>query len=318
MREASGTKRGPSPTSLRDRLALLECGILPVSPRAARAGARPRQVKPGRPLVGASFAFGLACGGVLGCAPVLAFLLFQPSEVRSLVGLAQSHWGSLGTSPPDFRQQIEHGKREALSLPTFELTIAPGDGGNAALPLRVVGVDRADNVELVLRDVPTTVRLAGGARRDDHTWAVRMADLDTLRLVLGTDAPDAFEMRIEVASAGGGTPIAEAVARVHVLDQQQVAASTGSAPLLNSPDVGPGAAGPSPPAVDTPFRTEVTEVPKSAEPTRAAQSRLPLPEGLSSLGGPTDGRQQPQEGRLVWWRLPQPVWSPFSDNSSGN
>jgi hypothetical protein len=72
--------------------------------------------------------------------------------------------------------------------------------------------------------------------------------------------------------------------------------------------------------VATPFRTEVHAIARAEEPASAAAlPRPPLPEGLSSLGGPVNGAAAPMEaGRKMWWRMPTPAWTPFADGASGN
>jgi hypothetical protein len=73
-------------------------------------------------------------------------------------------------------------------------------------------------------------------------------------------------------------------------------------------------------AVVKPFRTEVTALVQADEPIHRSTPRPPLPQGISTLGGPTGETgdpaaiaPQPTQGRTVWWRLPPPEWTPVQE-----
>ena len=300
MRKASGAYGGASPQSLRDRLALLECGVQRVPPPRAPAGLRRSGRKPRR-LSGASFVLGAACGAALGCAFVMVLLTY-PEEMRLRGAAALDAASRLSQL-----LQADNRAKAPAHAASFEMTTTRDETGSAPLPLRVVGVDDSHSAQVVLRGLPSTVRLSSGVRQDEHTWALRMADLEGLHALLGQGAPEIFDMAIEVATVAGAPPVAEAHAHVRVSDGQAQGRETAAAapPII-------------PPAVDTPFRTEITALPREAEPTRTASSRPPLPDGISTLGGPTgEPTAGAPVGRTIWWKLPAQSWSPFAGRSSG-
>jgi hypothetical protein len=134
-------------------------------------------------------------------------------------------------------------------------------------------------------------------------------------------------MTIEVVTTDGAR-MAKAVAHVRVSEP-------GSGAPMPAPPVRRVAAridGSQPPAVPLaprsvasgssdiakPFRTEVTALaPADEPPEQHSASRPPMPGGMSSLGGPAGdpatASPQPEEGRAVWWKLPQPAWAPFAN-----
>jgi hypothetical protein len=304
MRTASRANRGARPASLRERLALLECGIVPVAPPREPSGARAKAGKRARSFARRGFLVGVICGGALGSATLLAALLTYPAQMRAhlrqAVALPQAI-ARLGAQPP-----ASHPRREAdeVGAPTrsaFEITIDRGLGGKVRLPLRVVGLAGAQNAEVLLRGLPAGAQLSRGERRAEGTWVLRPAELEDLQLTLGDGAPDAFYMMVEVASASG-EEMAAAVAHVRLSDPHSLAHATEPRwSTATNPAVAP---------------TADTEPP--AQP--AAAPRPPLPEGLSSLGGPTGDAAStpapPQDHRAVWWKLPQQAWTPFADRLS--
>jgi hypothetical protein len=127
-------------------------------------------------------------------------------------------------------------------------------------------------------------------------------------------------MMVEVASASG-EEMAAAVAHVRLSHPHSLAHATKPRwSTATNPAVTPTAdtAAPPAPTADQPFRTEVNALARAEPP--AAAPRPPLPEGLSSLGGPTGDAAStpapPQDHRAVWWKLPQQAWTPFADRLS--
>ncbi len=181
---------------------------------------------------------------------------------------------------------------EVNEAPVSEMTIRRSHGGTALFPLRVTGAGGTDSVRVMLRDLPETVWLSNGVRQDEHTWGLRLADLEDLHVTLGDVTPDTFDVTVEVASVAG-TQVAKTVAHVRLSDRRGVAAapaqprSTAATieDLLRAPVAPPQA-----PGVATPFRTEVKEVPRVEE--------------LAGAVPPTPP--------------PTPAWAPFGNGASGN
>jgi hypothetical protein len=172
----------------------------------------------------------------------------------------------------------------------------------------------------MLRDMPEAASLSSGERRDEHTWALRLADLDDLHLSLREDTPDTFDVIIEVASAAGAQ-IAATVAHVRLLDAPQAAAPprTAEASFNNKP---PAEARAVEPAKAAAPRGAVARPKPALEAGAAAplqerglEPRAPRLEGASALGGPVgDAAAAPAaDGRQMWWKMPSPAWTPFAD-----
>jgi hypothetical protein len=306
MRKASGAARGTLPKSLRERLALLQHGLLPV----AQAGDRDRgpRGKIGRRVISRSFGLGLACGAALGCA-TLFVVLAVPDETHVRHALAGPEPGA--QLPASLQRE---------TTPSFEMILHRDQAGKASLPLRGLGVDDSQSLQVTLRNLPAGVRLSGGQRQDEQTWVLRVADLEGLQLLLSEGMPEAFDMTVEVATPAGSR-LAEALAHVRLTDRADAASASSPSPLGISGSEPVGAmAQARPPSVDTPFQTRVEAMPRTeGEMRTAASARPPLPEGLSGLGGPRGGPAvAPPESRAVWWKLPMDAWSPFAGKASGN
>ena len=340
MQTASGGERRRAP-SLKERLALLECGVRPVAAARVRAGARNRAARTPaqgrRTLLGTSFWIGLGCGSALGSAMLLLAFLTHPDEMQTRLREVQAAADAMARpTPPASRQVRTYAPAGAPTQAAFAMSIHRGDGGAAYVGLRVHGIDSPDSVQVLLRDVPATAKLSRGQRRDAGTWALRVAELEDLQLTLGDGTPDAFDMTIEVASAGGAR-MAKAVAHVRVSDPHGVAQM--SAPPARALAAGveglrksamPVLAGSSanastvagPSVVERPFRTEVTALARAEPPPEQLSAPRPaLPSGISSLGGPVGepgGPAQPQETRTVWWKLPPPTWTLFADGAGSH
>ena len=69
---------------------------------------------------------------------------------------------------------------EVNEAPVSEMTLRRSNGGTALFPLRVTGAGGTDSVRVMLRDLPETVWLSNGVRQDEHTWGLRLADLEDL------------------------------------------------------------------------------------------------------------------------------------------
>ena len=83
MRKASAAHRQASAPSLRERLALLEHGVVPVPPPKPSARARHPGGNSREPAVRASFGLGFACGGLLGAVGLLVLMLAPPEAASS-------------------------------------------------------------------------------------------------------------------------------------------------------------------------------------------------------------------------------------------
>jgi hypothetical protein len=293
---------------------------LVVPPRKASA----RAVHPGgksrKHVVRASFGLGFACGGLLGAAALLVLTVVHHEPARLPLGRALPEASaSLAASWPV--QPVDasaHAAAAAPPIPSLDMTLRRSDAGAALFPLAITGADSADGVRVVLRDLPETAWLSRGERQDEHTWALRLADLEDLHVTLGEGTPEAFDVVVEVVSAPGA-PLARTVAHVRLADRRQTVVTperrSSAAAIANLLS----AAAAAPAGVATPFRTEVQEaMPRAEEPAPAALLRPPLPQGLSSLGGPMGAPAPPETSRKVWWTVPTPAWSPFADGASGN
>jgi hypothetical protein len=316
MREASGAKRGELPRTLRERLALLEYGLVPVSPARARAGIRIARRR-ARTLIGPSFWVGVGSGGVLGGVLLLLALVTPPEQVQQRARHAQAVAEAISRPTQSTLQAAPTSALAAAPTETvFDLSLSRGDGDVALLPLHVVGVESPESGVVLLGRLPAAARLSRGERRHDGTWALRLADLEDLRLTLGEGTPRAFDMTVEVATLKG-LPLAKAMARVRVDQPSAPPALPAGVDRSTRPPV-VIASGTS--VVPKPFHTEVTALAQADETSHRDSPRPALPEGISALGGPTgsagEAAPPPTEGRTIWWKLPPPVWSPFKDGAS--
>ena len=223
--------------------------------------------------------------------------------------------------------------------PPLNMTLTRTLRGTSPFPLQVSGVTDPDNARVIVRDLPATVRLTSGERRDQHTWSLRLTELGDLQANLGDGTPEIFDIAIEIASTSGAQ-ILKTSARVRLAPRKLPSSIED---LLRESKAKP-VAPPDPAAVEKPFHTEVTSVsPAEAPPTPAGTpvtqaadagaaplapeaERKPLPDGLNALGGPVaraDGDAQaesPADSRKLWWKLPAPsptpAWAPFGNSAA--
>ncbi|KAB2914829.1 MAG: hypothetical protein F9K29_13910 [Hyphomicrobiaceae bacterium] len=315
---ASEAREATVPLSLMRRLAALEGG--PVVPREAKAAiARDLAERSRRDVARTYFGLGFAASCVLGCVALLPVLFTYPAQTRHAAKALE-------------RAHVARTAASGSAVATLELPVNRSERDSAPFPLRVIGANAAEAIKVTLRDVPVSALLSSGERQDEHTWSLQLSDLADLRLSLGDGTPDAFDMKIEVASSVEAR-VARSVARVRLVDEPP-SMTTGSIDQALQRGAERG--------VDTPFRTEtvpatrlaqvqqrpvqrpaVAQQPQDARskpvlaeaslPPPTGQVRSSRPEGMSNLGALP--REPAPEGRQVWWKMPPPPWSPFEPAS---
>jgi hypothetical protein len=149
---------------------------------------------------------------------------FQPRAIADLFAASPS---GMERTP---RRADAH---DAGQLPAFDMTIRRGERGRAPFPVRLVGAEALDNVTILLRGLPPAAALSNGWRRDDHTWVLRLAELDGLHVILGKGTPDTFDVTIEVTSKGGAS-LAKTIARVRLVDAAGLRPAYASLPEASS------------------------------------------------------------------------------------
>jgi hypothetical protein len=218
-------------------------------------------------------------------------------------------------------------------ISSFELPIRHSERTSAAFPVEVTGGGAArESMTVVLRDMPESTYLSKGQRQNANTWVLRPADLDNLRLSISEGTPDAFDVTIEVAVAGGD-PAARSIARVRLLD-----APARAEPLVAAVDTLPAARAPQqtvdaaiaprreatsakPRPLETAPQQKTAQKPQSVQapkPVRIEELRVvrsTRPEGMSALGMAT---RELDDDRQLWWRMPPSSWAGFSDLPGGN
>jgi hypothetical protein len=285
-----------------------------------------------RRIVTTYFGCGVVASVVLGCAMLLPLLYAHPGTRRGQAAVEAT--GANLASLPLWRTS-----RAAFDgeVDSFDLPIRRSERASAPFSLEITGAEQADAMRVVLRDVPEAASLSNGQRQDEHTWLLRPADLDNLRLSMREDTPDAFNVTIEVAAATGDAA-ARSIARVRLLDgpaqPEPLAAApdrlslrtTGEAadaklvPQSTQSLARPRPAEAAPQQKSAP-KPSIVQVPKPqlqvAEEVRLAPPRpATRPEGMSGLG--MASREPDQDVRQLWWRLPAPSWAGFTDLPGGN
>jgi hypothetical protein len=216
----------------------------------------------------------------------------------------------------------------AVTGQPLEIAVQRSQRSMAPFPLQITGIAEPEQVTVLLRHMPERAWLTSGERRDEHTWALRISDLENLHVTLNDGTPDVFNVTIEVGLQTG-TPAVVTKARVRLLDEYS-AASEQNLPAQPTPLGVQAAPSPqkhieTPPSADEPSgtgpsrrpaapgsKTAIAAAPQiTAEPTQPA--RVQRPEGMRALGAVA--RETSGESRQVWWKMPPPAWAPFAEGS---
>jgi hypothetical protein len=297
----------------------------PAEDQAAQPAARLR-----RRVIRTYFGLGFASSGIVGCIGLL-ILSAHSNHAHTGPVLALSDAASAllsAAQAPVTRAARSDGRsRDEPAVPVFDVAV-PAAERSFPLALHVTGAPGTD-LKVLVRDVPSSTAFSRGTRQDEHTWLLAPADLEGLRLVLGEGTPETFAMTIEVTPPAG-TISAKTVARVRMIDdgpaavsdraERQIAAN-GVDPFLAPAPERPAPAAPSSgartrhigamPARAAAKPADAPAKPAGSEAAQAAQVRPPLPQGMSALGA--SPREAAADSRQVWWKMPAPDWSPFSD-----
>jgi hypothetical protein len=319
MRGASPAGKSRPYTSLMARLAALPKDA--AAGHAAGQGAAARR----RRTMTTYFGYGLFASVVVGCTALLPLLFAHPGAPRNHGVLATVGntkvasvplWPAHGTIAPE------------AEITSFELPIRRSERANAAFPLQITGAGTSHIGSVVLHDVPEQAWLSKGQRQDEHTWVMRPADLNGLRLSMGEGTPDAFDLTIEVAAASGD-PAGRSVARVRLLDVPQkvetpVAAAEDPVPMLDALPVlrhapvlaktRPVETAPQQKSVQKPLMVQAPRRVQVTEEVRPA-GHVTRPEGMSALG--MSMRETNPDERQLWWKMPSP-WAGLADLPNSN
>jgi hypothetical protein len=296
MRGRLGNVRGGQPDSLMARLDRLQAGRR----TTIRTRSHPTQ---------RLFGIGLLAGGLIGAGAILAMPYVSPQKGAERA-VAASVTASSASAPvravaaplPPARESAPTRTAAAPSTsreapkrapaveppgppPPLTMNLTSGVRGTSPFPLQVSNIPDADTARVILRDMPKAAQLTSGERRDDHTWSLRIAELNGLQVTLGEGTPEIFDIIIEVASASG-TQIIKTGARVRLkTDGGSVAPRRVPATiedlLRESRAIMPP---PAQPPVDTPFHTTVTEAPAKAAPAEPAAA---VAEGAPTAPAPS-------------------------------
>ena len=306
--EASAGSAGHRPARLMQRLA--QAGL---TAEPAEVGKRPRRAG-----AGSFFALGLIGGALVGGVALIAFQPRVPARLHAVgenvgaftASLAPWNWPSLAEPAPTAPSKPVVAKQDQPDV--FDVTIDRSARAHAAFGLRLVGA-QDQSLQVLMRDVPAGAVLSHGERRDASTWAVQAADLEHLHLALDDATPDAFDLRIDVV-ASSGVAAGSSVAHVRLVaapppGETAVLAFEGTPPEAAPPmaEAAPDLQPPKAP-VATPSRNRVRDDKgKTATvPSAPVAGQRHWPEGASGLGAVSQSSE-----RQVWWKLPQPSWSPF-------
>ena len=282
-----------------------------------------------RRIITTYFGCGFVASVLLGCAMLLPLLYAHPGTRRGQAA-AEANVASLPLWQASSTALLD------VEVNSFDLPIRRSERASAPFPLEITGAAPADAMRVVLRDVPEAASLSSGERQDEHTWLLRPADLDNLRLSMREGAPDAFNVTIEVAAATGDAA-ARSIARVRLLDAparpELPATATDRLSLRTTGEAAdarlapqstqmPAKARPAEaaPQQKTAPKPLIVQVPKPqlqvAEEVRSTPRPATRPEGMSALG--MASREPDQDARQLWWRMPAPSWAGFTDLPGGN
>ncbi len=308
MRGSASPGRQQRPKSLMQRLALLTSGQLSGGEGDGAASGPGQGARLGTLVC---FGLGALMSSVLGGSMLLGLRTLDAGE---------AHMRDEGSA--SLRQ---------LAPETIDVAIARSERARAVLSLRVEGAD-GPGTELLLKGVPTDVKLSKGVRCDAETWAVARADLDGLFLTLGETGPDAFDVRIDVLAPSGPAKQA-AVVRVRMVDtpaKELAAATKVEETPVDEKELSEAKTEAAPPETSiaklaSSISTDAGRTPpagagvKVARPPPGRAEQKPAgkmtetadrhwPEGASGLGAIS---RKPE--RQLWWSMPPP-WSPFGSN----
>jgi hypothetical protein len=286
-----------------------------------------------RRIITTYFGCGVVASVVLGCAMLLPLLYAHPGTRRSQAAV-EATGANLASLP---LWQASSTALRDVEVNSFDLPIRRSERASVPFSLEITGAEQADAMRVVLRDVPEAASLSNGQRQDEHTWLLRPADLDNLRLSMREDTPDAFNVTIEVAAATGDAA-ARSIARVRLLDaparSEPPAAVPDRLPLRTTGEVAdarlapqstqlpararPAEAAPQQKSAPKPL---IVQVPKPqlqvAEEVRPTPPRpATRPDGMSALG--MASREPELDVRQLWWKMPAPSWAGFTDLPGGN
>jgi hypothetical protein len=302
------------PPSLMQRLELMQHFA-----RVAQASGQPqgalqprRMRRSAHAIVLAWFSLGVMTSGAIGAATIAGLRAHAAggAPLATIASMASTAWAAWAKAPPAGPETAPAGEWDRV-----QLTIERAERARMLLPLQVSGTDGAA-FEVVLEGLPAGVRPSRGEARG-QAWVLGRDDLDGLFLALDETAPDAFDMRISVAMAPGGSMVQ--VRRVDAAPQRQASAPASAdlqLPALahlgisdgpetfHAPDVARAAVAGSGGRASAAHRRPVA----TAAATDAAppEGRRTWPEGASGLGAVWREPEGPS-----WWQMPPPSWSPF-------
>jgi hypothetical protein len=282
-----------------------------------------------RRIITTYFGCGFVASVVLGCAVLLPLLYAHPGARHGQAGV-EANVASLPLWQASSAALLD------VEVNSFDLSIPRSERASAPFPLEITGAGPTDAMRVVLRDLPEATSLSNGERQDEHTWLLRPADLDNLRLSMREGTPDTFNVTIE-ATAATGDAAARSIARVRLLDapaQPEPPAAASDRPSLRTAGEAadarltlqstqvlakarPAEAAPQQKSAPKPLSVSVPKPQlQVAEELRAAPRPATRPEGISGLG--MASREPNQDVRQLWWRMPAPSWAGFTDLPGGN
>jgi hypothetical protein len=310
------------PESLMERLATLEHEHGALEPRQFESQKKRKRA------VRAGFGLGFAGSAVAGVIGLLLLVSLHPERAESVLALpgAIAAFTPDWMTPPATKPATE---TAAVTGQPLEIAVQRSQRTMAPFPLQITGIAEPEQATVLLRNMPERAWLTSGERRDEHTWALRISDLENLHVTLNEGTPDVFNVTIEVALLAG-TPAIVTKARVRLLDEFSVAPEQ-SLPARPAPALGLQATPPPQKHIETPQPADeqpaagpshrpaapgsktaiAAALQTAAEPTQP--TRVQRPEGMSALGALA--REPSGESRQLWWKMPLPAWAPFAEAS---